>query len=297
MIDRVTGQGDATRGESIYRREGLQCIVCHAIGESGGRIGPNLVSIGASAPVDYLIESPLEPSKKIKEGYHTNLVTLKNGDSHAGGIVSESAQQLVIRDLTGNHKQIARADIAEQIIAPVSIMPVGLTTQFREAEFVDLVRFMSELGKDGKFMTPPNRFIRHWQILPAHSPNPGTIGHYGLKALTEDSEALQWKTLYAEVGGGLPLGEMPVALGGMGGLRVARAYVEVPKAGVYRLRMSGALHGFELFLNDQPVPVHGHQPSFEVSLKCLKAGRQAEDHPHRPRQRQPGGGLFRDPVG
>ena len=84
MIERVNKHGSAARGESVYRRENLQCVACHAIGEVGGVIGPNLVSIGASAPVDYLIESLLEPSKKIKEGYHTNLVTLKNGDSFAG---------------------------------------------------------------------------------------------------------------------------------------------------------------------------------------------------------------------
>ncbi|MEC7401228.1 MAG: hypothetical protein VX821_04470, partial [Verrucomicrobiota bacterium] len=66
MIDRVNTKGNAIRGESVYRRENLQCVACHAIGEVGGVIGPNLVSIGASAPVDYLIESLLEPSKKIK---------------------------------------------------------------------------------------------------------------------------------------------------------------------------------------------------------------------------------------
>jgi hypothetical protein len=52
-----------------------------------------------------LIESLLEPSKKIKEGYHTNLITLKNGDSYAGGILSETDTEVVIRDLTGKHNR------------------------------------------------------------------------------------------------------------------------------------------------------------------------------------------------
>ncbi|MBT3567497.1 MAG: sorbosone dehydrogenase, partial [Opitutae bacterium] len=179
MIERVVKRGDAARGEKIYRRENLQCVACHAIGEVGGVIGPNMVSIGASAPLDYLIESLLEPSKKIKEGYHTNLVTLKNGDAHAGGIVSESKTELVIRDLTGKHNRIAKADVASKTISPVSLMPVGLTAQLREDEFVDLVRFMSELGKEGKYKTTTNRFARFWEVLPAGSPNPGTVHHYG----------------------------------------------------------------------------------------------------------------------
>ena len=58
-------------------------------------------------------------------------------------------------------------------------MPVGLTTQLREDEFVDLVRFMVELGKEGKFKTSTQRFARQWEVLPVNSPNPGTIHHYG----------------------------------------------------------------------------------------------------------------------
>ena len=60
--------------------------------------------------MDYLIDSLLEPSKKIKEGYHTNLITLKNGDAFAGGIVKETQSELVIRDLVGKHNRISKAD-------------------------------------------------------------------------------------------------------------------------------------------------------------------------------------------
>ena len=67
MIDRVNSKGNAAQGESVYRRENLQCVACHAIGEVGGVIGPNLVSIGASAPVDYLIESLLNRARKLRK--------------------------------------------------------------------------------------------------------------------------------------------------------------------------------------------------------------------------------------
>ncbi|MDA7531446.1 hypothetical protein N8512_00005, partial [Akkermansiaceae bacterium] len=151
LIERVRTEGDPHRGETVYRRADLQCIACHAIGGVGSPIGPDLVSIGASAPVDYLITSLLNPNDKIKEGYHTTLVSEKNGNAHTGGLVSESDTEVVLRDYAGQMNRIARSDIKNITISPVSMMPPGLTTGLREDQFIDLVRFLSELGKDGDF--------------------------------------------------------------------------------------------------------------------------------------------------
>ena len=91
-------------------------------------------------------------------------------------------------------------------------MPVGLTTQLREDEFVDLVTFMAELGKEGKFKTSTQRFARKWDVLPVNSPNPGTIHHYGAKMFTQEFDGYEWKPFYAMVGGGIPFEEVLVAL-------------------------------------------------------------------------------------
>ena len=274
MIERVGKRGDAARGEKIYRRENLQCVACHAIGEVGGVIGPNMVSIGASAPLDYLIESLLEPSKKIKEGYHTNLVTLKNGDAHAGGIVSESKTELVIRDLTGKHNRIAKADVASKTISPVSLMPVGLTAQLREDEFVDLVRFMSELGKEGKYKTTTNRFARAWEVLPAGSPNPGTVHHYGAQMFTQEFSGYKWKPFYAMVGGGIPVDEVPVALKRRADeYQVLRTHLEVAKAGKHKVRLKGDSNRMDLFLDGEPIEIPADRMETELELDCKKTGK------------------------
>src|SRR5256885_271186 len=64
LMAAVRESGARPGGEAIYRRADQACSKCHAIGGAGGQVGPDLISLGASAQIDYLVESILEPSKK-----------------------------------------------------------------------------------------------------------------------------------------------------------------------------------------------------------------------------------------
>jgi len=213
LIERVRTEGDPHRGETVYRRADLQCIACHAIGGVGSPIGPDLVSIGASAPVDYLITSLLNPNDKIKEGYHTTLVSEKNGNAHTGGLVSESDTEVVLRDYAGQMNRIARSDIKNITISPVSMMPPGLTTGLREDQFIDLVRFLSELGKDGDFKVSAKPLIRDYLVLQPHPRTVDGMGHYGTAVFAEKFEGYQWQTYGSKVSGELLPSELPKVRG------------------------------------------------------------------------------------
>ncbi|HVW01741.1 MAG TPA: HEAT repeat domain-containing protein, partial [Planctomycetaceae bacterium] len=84
MVSDVQKLGQAERGEALFRRNDLGCFRCHAIGGAGGLVGPDLVSIGASAQVDYLIDSLLQPTKQVKENYHSLVVVTDDGKVHTG---------------------------------------------------------------------------------------------------------------------------------------------------------------------------------------------------------------------
>ena len=213
LIERVRTEGDPHRGETVYRRADLQCIACHAIGGVGSPIGPDLVSIGASAPVDYLITSLLDPNDKIKEGYHTTLVSEKNGNAHTGGLVSESDTEVVLRDYAGQMNRIARTDIKNITISPVSMMPPGLTAGLREDQFIDLVRFLSELGKDGDFKVSAKPIIRDYLVLQPHPRTVDGMGHYGTAVFAEKFEGYEWQTYGSKVSGELLPSELPKVKG------------------------------------------------------------------------------------
>lgn len=275
MMNRIAEKGNPHRGETIYRRMSLQCVVCHAIGGAGGIIGPDLVSIGSSAPVDYLVNSLLLPSDKIKEGYHTTLVTLKNGDSFAGAIAGEDNKELVIRDAAGKENRIPKSEIASNNISPVSLMPPGLTAQLREDEFVDLVRFLSELGKEGDFKTPSNRFIRQWQVLMPHERTRDDIGHYGQKIFAEDFKGYQWLPMYSKVDGSLPVDEAPEMVGrGSNRYTVARTFIDVTGSGKISLKVSGKLADMDLFLGEKEIELPENGTKAEIELEIKEPGRK-----------------------
>ena len=254
MMLRVAAEGSAARGEQAYRRAGMQCIVCHAIGGAGGIIGPDLVSIGASAPVDYLIESMLEPSKKIKEGYHTAVVTTREGDVVAGAIARQDDTEIVVRDAKGMEIRVPKKEVATTSVSPVSLMPMGLTAQLREDEFVDLIRFLSELGKEGPYKTTAQRFVRTWEVLQPHGRTRDAIGHYGKKIFTEKIESYQWTPLVTRVNGTVPGEELPRVVGrGKERYGVARFRLQVNEAARISFKLSGKLSDLTVFVDGTEV--------------------------------------------
>ena len=209
MVAKVKSQGDPARGEQVFRRQQLLCFTCHAIGDGGGLLGPNIVSLGSAAPVDYIIESILEPSKKIKEGYNMTAVTMKDGNVMAGMIAQDGADELVLRDAGNQLHKLAKSNIAKRETSPISMMPPGLTASLREDEFIDLVRFLSELGKEGDYKIKPNRFIRSWRFMgPMEQETVDHVRHTGLQALNDRTHAYPWQLGYSMVNGSVPLAEI-----------------------------------------------------------------------------------------
>ena len=164
LAARAVSKGDPHRGESLYRRKDLACMSCHAIGGVGAKVGPDMTSIGASAPMDYLVESVLLPNAKIKEGYHSVVVTAKDGTEYTGTLARETPQELVLRLASGAEQSVAKADIEKREQGTLSIMPGGLLDPLNEQEQLDLFAFLSRLGKPGDFDAAQGGVARLWRI-------------------------------------------------------------------------------------------------------------------------------------
>ena len=163
----VARTGDPARGEQVYRRAELGCVGCHAIGGAGGRVGPDLTSIGASAPLDYLVESLYYPNRKIKEGYHSLLVETRDNQVLFGMLEREDDSRLFLRNVANQSVTVAKADVRKRTQAN-SLMPAGLIDQLERQDQIDLFSFMSRLGKAGAFDASKGNVARVWRLRAAN---------------------------------------------------------------------------------------------------------------------------------
>lgn len=213
---------DPARGENLYRGAAVRCLACHAISGAGGLVGPDLTSIGASAQPDYLLDSLLTPDKQIKEGYHGLVVSTDDGKVLTGIPVRNSDKELVLRQADGVEITVQKARIEEQKQS-ASLMPAGLVDDLTDQELADLVRFLSELGKQGAYAPSTTPYVRTWEVL---EPGPAASQWVARGMQAGPPASLKWSPVYSRVEGSLPLGGLPT----VDGLRILRA-AGAPPAG------------------------------------------------------------------
>ncbi|MEO0447378.1 MAG: dehydrogenase, partial [Verrucomicrobiota bacterium] len=228
----VVSLGDPHRGEMIYRRKALACMSCHAIGPVGSPIGPNLVAVGAAASPSYMVESILKPNAAIAEHYENRLFTLLDGTVQMGVVTFKSEKEVVLRDSSlqgGKEIRIATSDIQREQSMP-SLMPAGLADQLKDRqEFLDLAKFLSELGKPGDFANKETPVIRKWQVA------------------SSQSVSASWTTVYSKVDGELPIEDL-----GNADQVFAKGYLNVQVAGEATLQFHDH-SGIRLWIDDQSI--------------------------------------------
>lgn len=117
----LTGAGNTERGKEIFYKV-QKCITCHRVGDEGGSVGPNLSDIGKREKPDYILESIVDPNKKIVKGYETQLIVTLEGRVFTGTLQSEDEYEVVLADARSQHK-IKKEDIDEREPSDVSTMP------------------------------------------------------------------------------------------------------------------------------------------------------------------------------
>ncbi len=143
--DAILAGGNPRRGRDVaLEHPAAQCVRCHAVGNAGSDVGPNLMGVATRLSREQLLQSLLEPNAVVAPGFGTVSVTLKNGDKVDGTLRQESDTDVVL--MTGTppaERRVAKTEIASRT-NPVSAMP-PMGALLRPREIRDLLAFLGML--------------------------------------------------------------------------------------------------------------------------------------------------------
>ncbi len=135
-------RGDADAGHEIFLSQKTACYSCHRAVGRGGNVGPDLSKIGRIRSKSELLESLVFPSLTIAPEYRSFKVTLKDGKTAEGLMISENPDAIVLRTTELAEVRVARSDIEELTPSAVSLMPDGLEKTMTRQELRHLLEFL-----------------------------------------------------------------------------------------------------------------------------------------------------------
>ena len=141
LLDR----GNRERGELLFRHsQGAGCAKCHSLDQATNGFGPNLSSIGLRANVRHIVQSIVEPSAVITEGFKQVNVITDEGNVYSGVLLEESGLSLSLGQSSGERVDIPKDSIEERKSSPVSAMP-DTSEYLTPQQVADLTTFLMSL--------------------------------------------------------------------------------------------------------------------------------------------------------
>jgi putative heme-binding domain-containing protein len=149
----MNNPGDPQRGKVVFASTTAKCATCHKVHGQGTDVGPDLSQVGGKLDRTHLIESILDPSAEIPQGYHATVIETTSGHVFTGIVKSESARAVTLLDGEGKQITLLAADIVSRTPSKVSLMPAGLADGMTPPQFADLIAYLESL-RSGRTPTP-----------------------------------------------------------------------------------------------------------------------------------------------
>jgi PQQ-dependent dehydrogenase (methanol/ethanol family) len=144
--------GDSEAGRKLFFGS-AKCSQCHMIGGRGGRLGPDLSSIGDERAVSEIREAIVDPDKSLRRGYETVIVRLRSGQLLRGVKKNEDTFSIQIMDEHEHLHMFLKRDLEEINTPHKSLMPaIRLVTE-------DLDNVIAFLKYPGRSSFPPSTWI------------------------------------------------------------------------------------------------------------------------------------------
>lgn len=155
QLESTLPEGDISRGRTIFNSQKASCTLCHRQGYQGGKLGPDLTSIGAVRTRTDLLEAIVYPSASFVRSYEPVTLRTRNQGDLRGIIRSESNVRIILATAPGAETAVPRELVAAILPESTSLMPAGYEKILSPQELADLVAYLESCGK--KVPNPTSR--------------------------------------------------------------------------------------------------------------------------------------------
>jgi len=148
--------GDAAHGKQLFYGD-ANCAVCHMVEGKGGRMGPDLTSVGGSRTREALIDSVRNPSRRLAWGlteatkefpqeYESVTVVTADGKKIRGVTLNEDSFSVQVMDMGGQIHLLDKDQLRSFQKSRESMMPVYGADTLSDQELEDIVAFLVGVG-------------------------------------------------------------------------------------------------------------------------------------------------------
>ncbi|OWK43658.1 PQQ-dependent sugar dehydrogenase [Fimbriiglobus ruber] len=135
--------GDAGRGKELFQAQKTQCITCHKIDGQGNEVGPDLSAIAKTRSREDLLESILDPSRRVEPQWTAYVLKTHDGRAVTGLLVRKDGKEVVLRDAQNKETHVAADNVESLRPARDSLMPAGLFADLTAQQAADLLAFLA----------------------------------------------------------------------------------------------------------------------------------------------------------
>ncbi|CAN5220975.1 PQQ-dependent sugar dehydrogenase [soil metagenome] len=137
--------GDLRRGREIFLMEKLQCNNCHNVNGKGQLVGPDLVAVLGKRSKSDILDSLLEPNRRVDPAFQSYLLKTESGKSHTGLLVRRTDTEVVLKGADGKEFITPVKDVESLEPSRTSLMPSGLIADLTPQQAADLLSFLMYL--------------------------------------------------------------------------------------------------------------------------------------------------------
>jgi cytochrome c oxidase cbb3-type subunit III len=149
-------EGNAARGKELFYGT-AGCSTCHMMEGKGGRLGPDLTSVGGSRSTEYLVESLRNPSRRLAQGifeamkefpqeYESVSVVTVDGTKLSGVVLNEDQFTLQMLDTREQLHLFEKDKLRSFEKRRESAMPAYDQKTLSDKDLQDLIAYLQSVG-------------------------------------------------------------------------------------------------------------------------------------------------------